>query len=335
MITPKISVVIPVYNTEEYIEQCINSLLSQTYTNIEIICVNDGSPDNCPKILDKYKQIDNRVVVHNQENKGQSVARNKGVEISTGNWITFVDSDDWVGVDCYQKFYEALNNSDYFDIFMFNGTCFTKDENNLTDLKLREFFNLSQWNKKNGEICSFKDCKSPFEGNLSVYNKIYRREFIQRNNLKFKDGFIFEDELYWVEAFIAASSIYLSDETLYFYRQQQKSTMHTLNKNIFNIFPMFNIIKDRLIQYNYYNMSKYAFLQHRFRQYAWFFFNIPQELRPEFYQMAQSELMNEVHSGAFDINILRKLKDNILLFDFINISEREFFNKYQKNVRVT
>ena len=170
-------------NTEEYIEQCINSLLSQTYTNIEIICVNDGSPDNCPKILDKYKQIDNRVVVHNQENKGQSVARNKGVELSTGNWITFVDSDDWVGVDCYQKFYEALNNSDYFDIFMFNGTCFTKDENNLTDLKLRDFFNLSQWNKKNGEICSFKDCKSPFEGNLSVYNKIYRREFIQRNNL--------------------------------------------------------------------------------------------------------------------------------------------------------
>lgn len=332
MQTPKISIIIPVYNSEEYIPQCLDSLLSQTYENLEIICINDGSKDNSLKVLEHYKTVDDRITVLTQENKGQSVARNRGVEISTGDWITFVDSDDWVGVDCYNTFFNVLCNpsTPSFEIFMFNGTSFTKNESKQDDLNLKNFFYIEDWSKKSGEICTFKDCKNPFEGNLSVYNKIYRRNFIEKHNLKYVENFIFEDELYWIEAFCAAKSIYLCDEIFYFYRQQPKSTMHTLGKNIFNIFPMFNKIKHKLIEFNYYDMAKYAFLQHKFRQFAFFFFTIPEELREEFFNRAKDDLLQE---KDFDINIIKKLKDFPLYFGFINYSANQFYTQFRSALR--
>lgn len=318
--SPKISIIIPVYNTAEYLPKCLDSLLSQTYKNLEIICVNDGSKDDSLMVLEQYKAIDSRITVLTQENKGQSAARNRGVEISTGDWITFVDSDDWVSIDCYNTFAETLNDTSTpnFEIFMFNGTSFTEGDDNLG---LRDFFFIEDWSKKSGEICTFKDCRNPFEGNLSVYNKIYRRDFIEKNNLKFEKYSIMEDELYWIEAFTAAKSVYLCDKILYFYRQQPNSTMHTLDNNIFNIFPIFDKIKHRLIEFGFYNMSKYAFLQHKFRQYAFFFFTIPDDLREEFFNLAKSDLIQEKN---YDINIIRRLKDYQLYFAFLNMNKEEF-----------
>ena len=189
-----------------------------------------------------------------------------------------------------------------------------------------DFLYIEDWTKKSGEIATFKDCRNPFEGNLSVYNKIYRRDFVENNHLRYVENFIFEDELYWIEAFTAAKSIYLCDKIFYFYRQQPKSTMHTLNRNIFNIFPMFDRIKQRLIEYGYYNMAKYAFLQHKFRQFAFFFFTIPEDLRDEFFNCAKADLIKE---NDFDINIIKRLKDFPLYFAFLNMSAKEFHDKYK------
>ena len=269
----KISVIIPVYNTEKYLEQCLSSIISQTYKNLEIICVNDGSVDNSLDILEKFKLLDDRITVITQDNRGQSAARNKGLELATGlsiasgDYIGFVDSDDWVSVDCCEEFSKAADSKD-FEIFMFNGASFNEKEK---DLALREFFSIENWNKHSGELCSFKDCKNPFEGNLSVYNKIYRRSFIENLNLKFEKFSLMEDELYWIEAFLGAKAVYLCDKIMYFYRQQKASTIHNLDKNVFDIFPVLDKIKQKLIEYDYYDIAKYAFLQHKFRQFAFFF----------------------------------------------------------------
>lgn len=92
----KISVIIPVYNTERYLPRCLDSVLSNTYDNLEVICINDGSTDNSINILDNYKVSDERVVVINQKNSGVSAARNAGINVATGEYIAFIDSDDWV-----------------------------------------------------------------------------------------------------------------------------------------------------------------------------------------------------------------------------------------------
>lgn len=98
-----ISVIVPVYNVEKYIDKCINSIINQTYKNLEIILVDDGSPDNCGNICDEYSKKDNRIIVIHKENGGVSSARNIGIKNAKGKWITFVDSDDWIENDYVEK----------------------------------------------------------------------------------------------------------------------------------------------------------------------------------------------------------------------------------------
>ena len=102
---PTFSIVVPIYKVEQYLEKCVYSLLNQTYENIEIILVDDGSPDNCPQLCDKFGKLDNRVVVIHKHNGGLSDARNKGIEIAQGEYIMFVDSDDHVRIEI--KFFAA------------------------------------------------------------------------------------------------------------------------------------------------------------------------------------------------------------------------------------
>ena len=102
----KISIIVPIYNVEKYLERCINSLINQTYKNIEIILVNDGSTDNSLIICEKYKNIDSRIILVNKENGGLSDARNVGIDNSSGNYITFIDSDDYIDDDYVYTLYK-------------------------------------------------------------------------------------------------------------------------------------------------------------------------------------------------------------------------------------
>ena len=114
MIMPKISVIIPVYGVELYLDKCIESVVNQTYRNLEIILVDDGSPDRCPTICDEWAELDNRNKVIHKKNGGLSDARNAGIRIASGELIGFVDSDDWISEGMYQLLYENMieNNSD-------------------------------------------------------------------------------------------------------------------------------------------------------------------------------------------------------------------------------
>ena len=104
----KTSVIVPIYKVEEYLHRCIDSIINQTYTNLEIILVDDGSPDNCPMICDEYAKKDSRIRVIHKKNGGLSDARNAGLEIATGEYIGFVDSDDWIHKDMYHILYKNI-----------------------------------------------------------------------------------------------------------------------------------------------------------------------------------------------------------------------------------
>ena len=106
----KFSVVIPVYGVENYLEKCVNSVLNQTYKNFELILVDDGSKDNCPAICDKFSQIDDRVRVIHKQNEGVVIARQQGVNISTGDYIILIDGDDYVDINYLQEFFNVINN---------------------------------------------------------------------------------------------------------------------------------------------------------------------------------------------------------------------------------
>lgn len=133
---PQISVIVPVYKTERYLPKCIDSVLSQSFTDFELLLVNDGSPDSSGEIAEKYARLDPRVKVIHQQNGGVSSARKKGLELARGNWITFVDSDDWLPADALQKLYEK---SSYCDIVVGN----VKTDHNAFIYKIRKCEDLS------------------------------------------------------------------------------------------------------------------------------------------------------------------------------------------------
>ena len=112
MSSPKVSIVVPVYKVEEYIDRCLDSLLNQTLKDIEIILVDDGSPDNCPKICDEYAQKDARVRVVHKQNEGLGYARNSGMEVAVGEYIAFVDSDDFVDIRMFEELYDVARGND-------------------------------------------------------------------------------------------------------------------------------------------------------------------------------------------------------------------------------
>ncbi len=110
----KISVIIPIYNSEKYLSECLESIINQTFKDIEIICINDGSKDNSLNILNEYLKKDNRIIIVNQKNSGVSSARNKGIRLSTGDFISFIDSDDYLDLNVYEKCVQRIirDNSD-------------------------------------------------------------------------------------------------------------------------------------------------------------------------------------------------------------------------------
>ena len=129
---PKVSIIVPVYKVEKWLPECMESLINQTLEDIEIICIDDGSPDNCGKILDNYAEKDKRVKVIHQENQGVCVARNAGLDIASGEYISVIDSDDYVDPKCYETAYKWAKKGDV-DILQFSFNCFKDGE------KVRKF----------------------------------------------------------------------------------------------------------------------------------------------------------------------------------------------------
>ena len=142
---PELSVVVPIYDVEDYLPECLDSLIGQTFKNLEIICVNDGSPDNCIEILREYERKDSRIIVIDKPNGGVSSARNVGMRAAKGEYLTFVDPDDYLSTNVYEKCMYAIKNKDA-DILVFNSI--TEPDNKLTFPNLKEKFFTNQFEEK-------------------------------------------------------------------------------------------------------------------------------------------------------------------------------------------
>ena len=214
----KISVIIPVYNVEKYLSACMESIIHQTYKNLEIILVNDGSTDSCPQICEEYAAKDNRIKVIHKKNEGSAEARNEGLKLVTGDFVGFVDSDDFLSKDFYKTLIYLLekNNADIVEcgFYEFNNT--NKIENNpVTKNLLEEIFDTEN------------AMKAIMEGPLSVviWNKLYKKELLQ--DINFPTGKYIDDVFWTYKVFGNAKKIVKIKEKLYFYRQQAGSIMRS------------------------------------------------------------------------------------------------------------
>lgn len=217
-----VSIIVPVYNTDKYISKCLESLINQTLKNIEIICVNDGSTDNTLEILNKFASSDSRIKVISQENKRQGAARNRGCEIATGEYIGYIDSDDWVDLDYFEKLYSAAKkyNSDIAlatNIRIGNGK--TKKRLEIT----KEEFVTSLQDKIDITHQVNNPCPT---------NKIYRREMLLKNNITWPEGVYYEDKLYTIQALYYANGVVTVPNINYYYFRNPNSTVKTKSKKL-------------------------------------------------------------------------------------------------------
>lgn len=209
-----VSVIVPIYNTKQYLSKCIDSILSQTYRNIEILLINDGSPDDSKLIMEKYKQKDNRIKCYYKKNGGLSDARNYGVKHSKGKYICFIDSDDWVSNLYIEKLVNEIRKNNY---------C-------LVACEFDRVYN-NKITKNNISKEDIKGFKVP-----AAWNKIYLKETIQKYNLEFPKGKWYEDLTMTSMYAMTCSKIKIINESLYFYRQNNDSIMHTYDDRIFQIY---------------------------------------------------------------------------------------------------
>lgn len=216
-----VSVVVPIYNVENYISMCVESLLSQTLVQLEIILVDDGSLDNSGKIADAYSKQDSRIKVVHQENAGLGPARNTGLKYATGEYIGFLDSDDWVGQKMYEKLYFAAKQTNA-DIIVgghcetTNGRIIETKAHPLANNCFGEYNDISAVRKNLFGHALLDKQKRPFP--VSVCTSIYRRAFIQDNELSFMN-IMSEDTIFNLCAYDVAKTITFTDGTDYYYRK--------------------------------------------------------------------------------------------------------------------
>lgn len=231
-----ISIIIPVYNAEKYLEKCIDSIIKQTYSSLEIILINDGSKDRSLDICYKYANDDKRIVVIDKKNEGVSIARNKGIEIATGKWISFIDADDWIELDMYENMIRKSKNSE-LDIVICN--CYinkgeNEDKNDFLSNKDRIYNKDEITIFQQKFLCKgIKEYKPYVWGIGAPWCKLYRSKLLKENNIRFIPGLTRnEDGLFNLYALEYARKLLYIPQCLYHYRVLSDSLSHGKQLNI-------------------------------------------------------------------------------------------------------
>jgi len=217
MNNPKISIIVPIYNVEKYLPCCMDSLLNQTLTDIEIILVDDGSPDDCGKICDEYATKDSRVKVIHKKNGGLSDARNIGIDIAIGEYFSFVDSDDWIDINMYETLYNNLvdNNADI-------ACCAFYKSYKHRNIPLNIHENILLLNSEQ----AIKHSISGKYFTVSAWGKLYKKYIF--DNIRYPYGKLYEDAFVIIDIFSKADRIVLNTISKYYYRQRKSSIWQSI-----------------------------------------------------------------------------------------------------------
>ena len=341
---PKISVIIPVYNSEKYLNECIDSILTQTFQNFEIIAINDGSIDSSGQILDDYaKKYDNIKVIH-KENEGQGYARKVGLDLAQGDYILFIDNDDYYEKDALEKLYRniTVNRS---DIAIMEIATFSFDSN----IKSSPFWykNITSFFPENTDFENFTfDCKSAkplvFEHCFACWNKIYSKQFLNKyTDLYFPKNRQFEDTPFHVQIILRAKKISICTDRLYNYRMMHvgMTTLLLFKSNkCFDIFLLFEEIKSILIKEEQFEAHQVSFLAYVTTTLFHFCSTIDISFKKKYYLMAKNYLKTFSKSAIKELEprfkeIYMKFSKTETSTEFYLLNENEILKKENESLK--
>ena len=233
----KVSVIVPVYNVELYLEECLDSIINQTFKEIEIILVNDGSTDRSPEIIELYALKDNRITILTQPNGGLSAARNAGIEKALGKYLLFVDSDDSLLPNSIETLLGKANETGA-DIVIGNALlCYPDGRRSIYYIPDKELHNGLLWTGESSFLKLMEQNTMPL-----VVSYFIKRDIIFQHELFFQNGILHEDEIWCVKAILSAQNVLFLDFNFYLYRQRKDSIMNLDNKG-FRVKSLFEVAK--------------------------------------------------------------------------------------------
>ncbi len=278
---PKVSVILPVYNVGKYLKQSLDSLINQTLKDIEIICVDDGSTDESYDILEEYKSKDDRIIVIHKENKGTGAARNDGLRLAKGECIGFVDPDDWVKPNMFERLYGLIKEKN-LDIAMCMPDGY--DEKNDVYAPFPYFVDENWESVIDDRVFNWRDL-SPFKYPMCVWNKLYTKELFDKNNIDFAEGLDFEDHKVIFGTLLTAQRIFFIREKLYVYRYNREGSVLTdNNRRLIDHMEIFNIVEKLMKETNTFNVLREDFLTYKIHNVLYYYSMIKNEYKEEYYQ---------------------------------------------------
>ena len=245
----KISVVIPVYNSEKYLEKCLDSLLNQTLNDIEIVLVNDGSRDNSQQIIDRYREkYPDIIKSYTQENSGQASARNRGLEYAGGEFISFIDSDDYMELDAYERAYTKAKETD-------------------SDIVCFGFYEIKNGKKEQRNYTFLYEDENDVRyvlNEASPWNKLIKRSLIEENSIRFNENRIYEDLELIPQLALYTDKICFMEDRLYNYVIHEDSTMRqkVYNPKLASIYIVMETLKEKFSDTKYKDELEYLYIEH-------------------------------------------------------------------------
>ncbi|WML45812.1 glycosyltransferase [Neobacillus sp. PS3-40] len=323
----KISIIVPIYKVESFLHKCINSILAQTFTDFELILVNDGSPDKCGSICDQYAKTDDRIKVIHKQNGGLSSARNAGIEVAKGEYISFIDGDDYIDEEMFEILYHnAIIHSS--DVIVCDFEKVTEDENHQKtkcekEYSVQHFTNIQALHQLYDPKISDRDKW------VIACNKLYKRYLF--NGSKFEEGKIFEDEFIAHKVLYDCKKITIIPEKLYYYVQRSNSIVGSpfSTKKFDRVYALkerahyFRTIK----QYNLYYLAQRHFMD----VFLWYYYKAKSDITDGNKELKTLKKKSNMSLVLMLRNPLISWKQKVLLVSFvINPSFYSFIINWNK-----
>lgn len=333
----KISVVVPVYNVEKYLKECIDSIINQTLEDIEIICVNDGSTDSSLEILNDYAKKDSRIIVINKSNSGYGHTMNMGLNAATGEYVGIIESDDFADKNMFEDLYKLAKE---YDADIVKGDWYN-------------YWSKNKFARKNNRISSAKALKltnskqdkSLLRINPSVWSAIYKKEFLNKYNIRFLEtpGASYQDLAFSFKIFALAERVILTDKAYIYYRQDNMNSSVKSKTKVYCVCDEYEEI-DRFLEQ--YPDLKFEFKVqeeiNRYNGYVSSVLRIDDSVKPEFVKVFSDHFKEEYNTGLLGNEFFKKINKNEFMTLINNpekyikvlksIEKRRKFNQFRKNI---
>lgn len=335
----KVSVVIPIYNVENYLEDCLDSIVNQTLKDIEIICINDGSTDNSLDIINRYAENDDRMIVISQENGGHAVATNMGMGMAKGKYLYLMDSDDIVELNTLEDTYNLAEEKN-LDFVIFKAINYNDPENRYYETEVYSMSNLLKAVGNN--VFNYKDIPENVLFNMSVtpWSKLYNREFVERIGAKFPEGLVFEDNVFFWQVLFNADRIYFHDEFLFTRRWYSTSSTTAGDKRFLDSIQVYNLVWEEFRKHNEFEKYKVTLYNKKVSLGYMRFSKIKPEFKNLYFRAWKEDILKLFENKEFYLDFFnnltykhKKLIEQVLIADsgFEFSILRKSYHLYQTN----